>query len=139
MAITYQNHPPAQEQFRRLFDTTGWNDEYQATSEQLVQAVANSQFVVAAYDGEQLVGFGRIVSDGILYAMIYDMIVDPAYHRQGIGTQILQMLVQWCDEAHIRDIQLFCARGKRAFYEKNGFVSRSEDAPGMQYRRKAIS
>lgn len=83
-----------------------------------------------------MVGFGRIVTDGVLHAMIYDMIVDPAFQGQGVGTKILCMLVRWCNEAHIRDIQLFCARGKRAFYEKNGFVSRSDDAPGMQYDRK---
>jgi GNAT superfamily N-acetyltransferase len=118
-----------------LFETTGWNREYRATTEQLAQAVANSQFVVAVYDGERLIGFGRIVSDGILHAMIYDMIIDPAYQHQGIGTRILHMFVQWCDEAHIRDIQPFCARGKRVFYERNGLVSRPKDAPGMQYRR----
>jgi hypothetical protein len=38
-------------------------------------------------------------------------------------------------DANIRDIQLFCARGQRAFYEKRGFVARPDDAPGMQYKR----
>ena len=135
MKIEFQPQPPSQEQFHALFETTGWNLDYQAAPEELAQAVANSQFVVAAYAGEQLVGFGRVVTDGVLHAMIYDMIVAPAFQGQGIGTQILRMLIHWCNETHIRDIQLFCARGKRTFYENNGFAVRPDDAPGMQYTR----
>ncbi len=136
MEIIYQFTAPSKKQYYALFETTGWNREYQATPEELAHAIANSQFVVAAYDGGKLVGFGRVLTDGILHAMIYEMIVHPGYQHQGIGVQILQRLVQWCNKNHIRDIQLFCARGKRAFYEKNGFVARPEDAPGMQYLRR---
>ncbi len=136
MNIEYSNRPPTQDQFSSLFETTGWNREYQATPEELMLAVANSQYVVAAYDDEKLVGFGRIVTDGVLHAMIFDMIVHPSYQRRGIGTQILRSLVTKCREAKIRDIQLFCALGKRSFYERNGFVARPMDGPGMQYRQK---
>ncbi len=132
MEIEYRTQLPDREKFFALFETTGWNNEYQATAEELVRMLANSQDVAAAYDGENLVGFGRVVTDGVLHAMIYDMIVHPAYQKQGIGTNILNLLVTWCREAHIRDVQLFCARGKRPFYEKNGFTARSDDAPGMQ-------
>ena len=136
MNIEFSTHPPDKEQFAALFNTAGWNDDYLATSEELIQAVYNSQFIVAAYDSKQLVGFGRVVSDGVLHAMIYDMIVHPSYQGQGIGTKILTALVVKCLEAHIRDIQLFSAIGKYAFYEKNGFESRPLDAPGMQYKQK---
>jgi len=135
MNILFQTKPPPKELYHSLFETTSWNREYQATAEDLARAIANSQFVVAAYDNENLVGFGRVLTDGVLYAMIYELIVHPDYQGKGIGTQILQRLVQWCNELHIRDIQLFCARGKRSFYELNGFVARPEDAPGMQFRR----
>jgi GNAT superfamily N-acetyltransferase len=133
MNIIYQTTLPPSDQYFSLFESTGWNDEYRATPDALMSAVSNSQYVVCAYEGGQLIGFGRILTDGILHAMIYEMIVHPAYQGRGIGKQILGMLVQWCQEAHIRDIQLFCAGGKRGFYEKYGFVTRPEDAPGMQY------
>ena len=135
--IEYREKAPSQEQFWALFQTTGWNREYQATPEELMRAVGQSWYVVSAYDGERLAGFGRVVSDLVLHAMIFDLIVLPEYREQGIGGEILGRLVGKCLEAGIRDIQLFCARGKRAFYEKRGFVARSEDAPGMQYRRRS--
>ncbi len=134
MPVEFRTIPPSKQAYSTLFDTTGWNREYQATPDELAQAVANSQFVVAAYDGARLVGFGRVLTDGVLHAMIYDMIVEPVYQDRGLGTQILRRLVGWCHHAHIRDIQLFCAQGKSAFYEKNGFVRRAEGAPGMEYR-----
>ncbi len=135
MNILLQTTPPSKEQYYSLFETTGWNREYRATAEDLARAVGNSQFLVAAYDNENLVGFGRVLTDGVLHAMIYELVVHPDYQGKGIGTEILQKLIQWCNEMHIRDIQLFCARGKRSFYEMNGFVTRPEDAPGMQFRR----
>ncbi len=136
MQIEYRTSAPSQKDYSALFETTGWNREYLATPEELLKAVANSHYVVAAYDGTKLVGFGRVVTDGVLHAMLYDMIVHPEYQGHGIGTKILNLLVAWCNEAHIRDIQLFCARGKSAFYGKSGFNPRPEDAPGMSYMRQ---
>ena len=81
-------------------------------------------------------GYGRILSDGVMHAMIYDRIVAPDYRGRGIGASILDRLVQECRDAGIYDVRLFCARGKREFYEKRGFVSRADDAPppGGEFR-----
>jgi GNAT superfamily N-acetyltransferase len=137
MEIRYTNHLPARDPFYALFQTTGWNDNYGLTPDDLEKALQASWHLVCAYDGDTLVGFGRMLSDGVLHAMIYEMIVAPAYQGQGIGRQILKQLVAHCQAAGVRDIQLFCARGKRPFYEKNGFVARPDEAPGMQYRPAA--
>ena len=135
MNIEFRSEIPASHQFYQLFQTTGWNEKYRLSPEELAQALRSSWFVLSAYDGEQLVGFGRLVSDGVLHAMIYELIVLPEYQGQGIGGIILEKLVEKCQESGVRDIQLFCACGKRAFYEKRGFVARPEDSPGMQYIR----
>ncbi len=135
MKFAYREIVPNIGDFFALFETTGWNKTYQATPEELIRALRNSQYVVAAYEDEILVGVGRIVTDGILHAMIYEMIVRPDCQGKGVGTQILKMLIEWCQQANIRDIQLFCALGKRSFYEKNGFLARPDDGPGMQYKR----
>lgn len=133
MSFEYSSELPPIEQFWPLFLTTGWNQRYQLDAEQYTQALAASWYFVCAYDGERLVGVGRILSDGVAHAMIYDMIVAPEYQGQGIGGQILERLVQRCQEARIRDIQLFCAKGMRGFYEKHGFKPRPDEAPGMQW------
>ena len=134
--IEYKETHPDARQYLELFETTGWNSMYKADSEDLSQALKNSWYVVAAYQGSELVGIGRLVSDGVLYAMIYDMIVKPSHQGSGIGTTILDKLIQKCKDSGLRDIQLFSARGKVSFYLKRGFSERPADAPGMILRSK---
>ena len=133
MTLRYQTFPPTPDQYFALFQTTGWNDDYQLTSYELGKALEKSAFTVAVYDEDRLIGFGRIVTDTI-HAMIYDLIVAPDHQRQGIGGEILERLLKFCRKARVHDVQLFCAAGKREFYERHGFVARPDDAPGMQYK-----
>jgi len=133
MALEYRTALSSLESYWDLFLSTGWNQEYHLSLQELTTAVLNSWCVIAAYEGERLVGFGRVVSHGVLHAMIYDLITDPGFQEQGIGTEVLGRLVSECNQAGIRDIQLFCAKGKRDFYEKRGFRARPDDSPGMEY------
>ncbi|MGD1005791.1 MAG: GNAT family N-acetyltransferase [Ignavibacteriaceae bacterium] len=135
MSIIYKTDLPHIDQYFTLFETTGWNSEYCLTKDDLSLSLSNSYYSVSAYEECRLVGFGRIVSDGIIHAMIYEMIVDPDYQGEGIGSSILNMLVDKCVKNNIRDIQLFCAKGKKKFYERHGFTVRENNAPGMQYKR----
>ena len=132
--IEYRSEVPAPADYAALFETTGWNAKYHASPADLIRAASNSWLVLTAYDRDRLVGFGRVLTDQVLHAMIYELIVHPEYQGQGIGGFILDRLVERCRQAGIHDIQLFCARGKRSFYEKRGFVARPHDAPGMYYR-----
>lgn len=134
MNIHYNGEIPSSEQAFALFEATGWNVVYKISEREYEQVLRESWYTVSAYDGDKLVGIGRMTSDGILHAMIYDMIVNPEYQGKGIGTEILKRLVDFCHSRRIRDIQLFCAWGKQPFYEKNGFSARPDNAPGMQYR-----
>ncbi|MCP4583078.1 MAG: GNAT family N-acetyltransferase [candidate division Zixibacteria bacterium] len=134
--ITYRNEIPDKTGFFELFETTGWNVDYQVDPDELYLVLKNSWHVISAYENERLVGFGRIVSDGLLHAVIFDIIVLPRYQNRGIGKTITLDLVEICKAHKIRDIQLFCARGKEAFYEKCGFSRRPDDGPGMEIKMK---
>ena len=131
--ILYTNDLPDREEYYALFLTTGWNEKYNLTEKQVYESIKNSYYIVSAYVKNKLVGFGRIVSDGVMHALIVDMIVDPEFQRMGIGNAILNDLVGVCRRKGIPDIQLFCADGKENFYLKNGFKARPVTAPGMEY------
>ncbi len=132
--IEYGAECPGAVEFFELFETTGWNNSYRAGVEELDRALAASWHVETARRDGRLVGVGRVVSDGVLYGMIYDMIVLPEQQGQGIGSAILQRLVDRCRAAGLRDIQLFSARGKAPFYRKRGFVDRPDEGPGMSWK-----
>jgi GNAT superfamily N-acetyltransferase len=132
MPITYTDTLPESCAFAALIDTTGWFAQAPLDMVALDQALAHSWATLSAYDGELLVGFGRVLSDGVIHALIVELIVLPEYQDQGIGGAILEQLVTLCRDAGIRSIQLFAARGKTGFYERHGFVPRHPDAPGME-------
>lgn len=130
--VTYREQAPNREAYFALFETTGWNAKYAATPEDLATAIRNSWYTLSAYDEEKLVGFGRVMSDGVLHAMIFDLIVHPSHQRRGIGSEILSRLLSVCRDAGIPDVQLFAAKGMAPFYEEHGFTLRPDNAPGME-------
>ncbi|NNL42277.1 MAG: GNAT family N-acetyltransferase [Desulfobacterales bacterium] len=136
MKIEYTEELPTAAEYKDLFDTTGWNQGYRASTDDLCKALRLSWYILCAYDSGRLVGFGRVVSDGVLYAMIYDLIVTPSHQGKGIGSKILHRIIDRCQEACIREVQLFSATGRSEFYQKRGFEVRAPDAPGMRLRKK---
>jgi N-acetylglutamate synthase-like GNAT family acetyltransferase len=134
MKIEYRDEIPDADLFFLLYRTTEWDNKKKKQEQQLHEAIKSSWYMVSAYFQNQLIGCGRIISDGYLHAFITEMIIHPHYQRQGIGKEILNKLIWKCHNAGIMDIQLFCAKGKKEFYLKNGFDERPNDAPGMQIR-----
>jgi len=133
--IDYRTTSPDPTAFFDLFETTEWNEAYRASPDELARANAASWRTLSAFEGDRLVGFGRVVGDGVLHATVFDLIVHPTHRGRGIGSEILCRLIDECRRYGIRDVQLFAARGKRSFYEQHGFTARPDDAPGMELRR----
>jgi len=133
--IKYAERVPDCEAYLELFNTTGWNDMYRVSAGDLQRSLTRSWHAISAFEEKRLVGFGRLLSDGVLYAVVFDVIVAPELQRQGIGTGIMRRLLQRCESHGIRDVLLFSAAGTPAFYRRFGFVDRPGEAPGMMLRR----
>ena len=133
--MKYTEKLPTAEQFFELFETTGWNTKYELNKEELYAALKNSWYSISVYDHNLLVGFGRIICDGIVHALILDVIILPEKQGEGIGKEVMDKLVAKCKKHKIRDIQLFSAKDKAGFYEKLGFERRKENSPGMQLEK----
>ena len=58
------------------------------------KAAENSYAVCSAYFDNELVGFGRAISDGQYQAAIYDVVVLPRYQGKGVGRLIVQSLLE---------------------------------------------
>ncbi len=56
---------PSMESYKTLHQTTGWNAKGLYTYDQLYQAITNSWYSASIYVNETLIGYGRIISDGI--------------------------------------------------------------------------
>jgi ribosomal protein S18 acetylase RimI-like enzyme len=133
MKLSISYNPPDKIEYYELFESSGWNSQYKLSPGLLFETLKNSWFMACTYNEKKLIGFGRVISDGILHALIVDLIVAPGFQDCGIGKLLLNELVSKCKSTAIPDIQLFCAKGKEGFYIKQGFKSRPKDAPGMEF------
>lgn len=71
---------------------------------------------ITAYDGEQLVGCLRILTDGCYFGTITELLVLPEYQRRGIGSRLLQL----ARDSAPTMLYFGAQPGVEAFYEKNG-------------------
>ena len=131
MDVEFKALLPKKEEFIELHRTTGWNTQGLYTDDQLFQAISNSWYAVSVYSNDQLIAFGRIISDGIYQTLICDVIVHPIYQKQGLGKMVVEKLLDKCKAEGIKWVQLFSAKGKQEFYKKVGFKERELEAPGM--------
>jgi N-acetylglutamate synthase-like GNAT family acetyltransferase len=88
------------------------------TPKELAQLIAGSTAYVTARHSGNLIGFGRILSDGAAIAYINDMSVHPKYQRQGIGQHILELLMHAVGD--VSSIYLYTNTAD-SLYLRNGF------------------
>jgi L-threonylcarbamoyladenylate synthase len=108
--------------------------------ESLKLSLENTVYSVSAYDYGTIVGYGRIIGDGAMYYYIKNIMVDPDYRHQNIGTTIMEMLMdkikEYKEEEPNLMVSVGAAPGKEKFYRKFGFKTRQELylGPQMIYR-----
>lgn len=131
--IKYINGIPKIEDYWPLFLSTGWNDIFKMNEQAIEKAISNSSFSVSAYSSGRLVGFARAVSDKVMYATIYDVVVLPKYKNKGIGTKLVANITKQCKDAGVYSVHLFAADGTESFYNQMGYQARPCNMPGMRY------
>ncbi|MBJ7982998.1 GNAT family N-acetyltransferase [Bacillus cereus] len=78
-------------------------------------------------------GMRRIVSDVAIYCYIQDTAVHPDYQKNGIGQEIMNILVEYLNR-NAPDkacVGLFASQGKESSYEKYDFKDYSPNMTGM--------
>jgi len=112
-----------------LFNQVGWNDKTKDTN-RLRTMVENSQIVVTAWDGEEMVGFARCTTDYVFNGQINNVVVDASYRGKGIGEVLINKIINTSEQV------TYILRGdieNEGFYKEIGF----EDAPlSLVYKRK---
>jgi len=109
-------------QIEELYREQGWWETDDETSRQLVpRLIAGSHCFIAALEGEDIVGMGRAISDGVSDAYIQDLTVRSDCRNQGIGRRILQILLERLHADGIRWIGLIAEPGSYSLYHREGF------------------
>jgi GNAT superfamily N-acetyltransferase len=85
---------------------------------QLQTAFESTECRLFSYVGADLVGAGRVISDGIYYGLIVDVVVEPRMHRQGIGSGLVRHLI---DRVGVPLVLAQSSPGAVGFYTRMGF------------------
>lgn len=83
------------------------------------RAFANSLCAGAYSEGKQ-VGFGRAITDRTVFAYLADIIIWPGYRGQGIGSRLVQALIDHPDVGTVLHWSLSTSDA-HGVYEKLGF------------------
>jgi aralkylamine N-acetyltransferase len=101
----------------QLFEVTNMGGR---EGDKVRRAFEKSNVVSFAKDGAQLIAAGRALTDGEYHATIYDLVVDPNYQHQGIGTKLMSELLA---RLPVWLVLLVADRQVQPFYRRLGFES----------------
>ena len=120
MSLDYRPVGPQEyEQVRRFLAENGWAHRV-ADRERFTRMMQGSDRTVVAWDGEQVVGFGRALGDGVSNGYLSMVAVAEERRGQGIGSELVRRLTG--DDPEIT-WTLRAGRGSEGFWRKLGFAA----------------
>lgn len=110
-----------------LYTAVGWTN-YTRNPDTLAEGLQQSLYLLAAYDGEQLVGLLRAVGDGVTIVFIQDILVLPDYQGQGIGRTLMTKTLERFSDVYQCHLLTDQTAKTHAFYTSLGFKEVGEQA-----------
>ena len=119
------------EEFNKLYDSVGWGAYNKEISN---KALDNTFYSVSVYDDDKIIGYGRLIGDTICFIYIHDIMIVPEYQAKGIGTLIMNKLLEKIEEIKKENpslrVYLGASKNKEDFYKKFGFIERTDAGLG---------
>lgn len=118
---TQKVFPPIQ--ILDLYASVEWT-AYTKDIPKLLRALEKSSLVISAWEGEELLGLSRTITDGETIAYIQDILVKPEFQGKNIGSKLMSLMLEELEG--IRQIVLMTDTGEpnnhlHAWYESHGF------------------
>ena len=105
------------EQLQALLRQTGWAN--QRSIEGIQKMLQGTPLTLGAWEGDRLVGFARVITDGIYRALIDDVVVEESTRGTGIGSELMRQLIERLTE--VEAVFLHCGEQVVSFYERHRF------------------
>jgi len=117
-------------EIKALYEDAGWwQTEYNENQDFLRDLPRDSALFAVAFEKKKMVGMGRALSDLKSDAYIQDVAVLSSHRGRGIGSRIIQTLIQGLEARGVDWIGLIGEPGTGAFYERLGFGEMKDHIP----------
>lgn len=135
MNICYDS--PKVEEYINLRLASGMGSKKYSNSE---KALKNSVFTVSIREKEELIAFGRIVSDGGITYVVSDIMVHKDFQNRGFGKIIMEEINNYLEKYNDEDSYTILIANKPAdkLYSKYSFEYTEPFACGMKRKNKSI-
>ena len=90
------------------------------TINDLKKCLANSDVIVSVWVEDEIVGFGRALTDGIYRGFLWDIVIDQHHQGKGLGTLIVKNLLSSRRIRNTKKVYLMTTNKKR-FYSQFDF------------------
>ncbi|WP_457268641.1 GNAT family N-acetyltransferase [Pedobacter sp. UYEF25] len=99
-----------------LFQKVNWKHR---VADEIQSAFNLSTTIIFVYHNDLIIAFGRVIGDGRYYAMLADIVVDPAHQGKGLGKFLVGSLNSQLVNYHF--VNLSAAPGADKFYKSMGW------------------
>ncbi|MBP9996957.1 MAG: GNAT family N-acetyltransferase [Prevotellaceae bacterium] len=113
------NEQVSAEQLSSLRESVGWN----RMEKELSNPKMTSYYHIAAFEDNELIGYVDCISNGVTDAYIQDLMVKPGYQGKGIGSELMNKMIEYLKESHIYMISVIFDESLKSFYERFGFYT----------------
>lgn len=129
--LTFADRVPTVDEQRAVATSVGWGEHFDWAS--IGASLVGSLHGVVALDGDEVVGVGRLVGDGVRYFYVQDVMVRPEASDEGIASRIVERLLEWARSQAPADavVGLFASPEAVGVYEGLGFAAADGDPLGM--------
>jgi len=104
---------------QKLLDTNAfWATN--RTINDLKKCLANSDVIVSLWVGNEIVGFGRALTDGIYRGVLWDVVIDKKHQGRGFGKLIVKSLLSSKKIKNTKKLYLMTTN-KKLFYSQLDF------------------
>lgn len=103
-----------------LRQAVGWN----RMERDLADNRLCNTMTLCCFDGEKLIGYAAVVSNGITDAYIQDVMVHPDHQHQGIGRELIRLMLNRLRDDGIYMVSLIYGdKSLQEYYEAFGFTT----------------
>lgn len=129
MELTTKIDIITKEKIQNLYEANNINLVGNSSIDKLFKSITNSYLVVSVWENSKLLGLCRVVSDGVFFGRIQELILDPQIKDNAdIITDILTVVFERCSE--LKSFHL-----NPGVFEKKEIYHHKHFAPTPQHRR----
>jgi GNAT superfamily N-acetyltransferase len=123
------------DQLLELYAQAWWARDRAASDVRRMLEATDLVFALIDRGADRLVGFARVLTDGVYRAFVYDVVVDDGYRDRGLGRMLMDAIVAHPRLAQVELIELACQPELVAFYRRCGFDVASDASTLMRRPR----